>query len=129
MTPEALREAVLAILGTIAPEVPREEIRPDADLRDELDIDSMDFLRFAIQVEQRLGVSVPEADYPRIRTLDACVAYLAGKGARDVAGGEAAEGQASDEDPWDEEWLVGRSEDEPPAATDADRRAPPRPAG
>ena len=89
MTRDDLREAVLAILGTIAPEIDLEEIRPYADLRDELDIDSMDFLRFAIQLEQRLGVSVPETDYPRIRTLDACVAYLAEKGAHEVAQAKA----------------------------------------
>ncbi len=52
-------------------------VRPGADLREELDIDSVDFLRFVVQLHERLGVSVPEADYPRIRTLDGCVAYLA----------------------------------------------------
>ncbi|WP_242343455.1 acyl carrier protein [Anaeromyxobacter terrae] len=93
MTPEALREAVLAMLGTIAPEVDLDEIRPAADLRDELDIDSMDFLRFVVQLEQRLGVPVPEADYPRIRTLDRCVAYLAEKGAHEVAAGARPEAE------------------------------------
>jgi len=77
MTPEEIRHVVLSILGGIAPEVDLSAVRPGADLREELDIDSVDFLRFVVQLHERLGVNVPEADYPRIRTLDGCVAYLA----------------------------------------------------
>lgn len=68
---------IRSILGGIAPEVDLDQVRPDADLRDELEIDSMDFLRFAVQLRERLGVDVPEADYPHIRTLAGCAAYLA----------------------------------------------------
>ncbi len=67
---------IRSILRRIAPEVDLDQVRPDADLRDELEIDSMDFLRFAVQLHERLGVDVPEADYPRIRTLAGCAAYL-----------------------------------------------------
>jgi len=77
MTRDELREAVLGILGSIAPEVDLAAIRPDADLREELDIDSMDFLRFVVRVHERLGVSIPESEYPRVRTLDRCIDYLA----------------------------------------------------
>ena len=76
MTREEIRSSVLSILRTIAPEADPGSIRPDADLRDELDIDSMDFLNFVIRIHERLGVSIPETDYPRVRSLDACVAYL-----------------------------------------------------
>ncbi len=76
-----IREVVLSILGGIAPEVDLSQVRPGADLREELDIDSMDFLRFVVGIAERLGVEVPEADYPLVRTLDGCVAYLAGHGA------------------------------------------------
>ena len=76
-----IREVVLSILGGIAPEVDLDQVRPGADLRDEMDIDSMDFLRFVTGIAERLGVEVPEADYPLFRTLDACVAYLAAHGA------------------------------------------------
>ncbi len=72
---------MLSILGGIAPEVDLSQVRPGADLRDELDIDSMDFLRFAVGLAERLGVEVPESDYPLIRSLDGCVAYLAQRGA------------------------------------------------
>jgi acyl carrier protein len=76
MTREEIRTSVLAILRTIAPEADPASIRPGADLRDELDIDSMDFLNFVIRIHERLGVSIPETDYPKVRSLDACVGYL-----------------------------------------------------
>ncbi len=76
MTRDEIGSVVRSILGDIAPEVDLAHVRRDADLRDELDIDSMDFLRFVVGVHERLGVDVPEADYPRIRTLEDCVAYL-----------------------------------------------------
>jgi acyl carrier protein len=79
MTREEIEQAVLKILGGIAPEADLAAVRPDADLREELDIDSMDFLNFAIRVHERLGISIPESDYPRVRTLDGCVEYLAAK--------------------------------------------------
>lgn len=77
MTRDEIAGVVRAILGGIAPEVDLSAVRPDGDLRDELDIDSMDFLRFVVQLHEKLGVDVPEADYPKIRALDACIAYLA----------------------------------------------------
>ena len=85
MTRDEIREVVLSILAGIAPEIDAEEIRPGADLRDELDIDSMDFLRFLERVEERLGVAVPEKDYPRVRSLASCVAYLEERGAAERA--------------------------------------------
>ncbi len=87
MTRDEIAAVVRSILGGIAPEVDLAGVRPDADLREELDIDSMDFLRFAVQLHERLGVTVPEADYPRVRSLAGCVAYLAEKGAAPAAGG------------------------------------------
>ncbi len=79
MTRDEIRTAIKGILAGIAPDVDLGQVRPDADLRDELDIDSMDFLRFVVALHEKLKVDVPEADYPRIRTLDGCVAYAAGR--------------------------------------------------
>ena len=87
MTAVEIRDAVLSILGGIAPEVDLSSVRPDADLREELDIDSMDFLRFVVGLHDRLGIDVPESDYARIRTLAGAVAYLAD---RRTAGSGAA---------------------------------------
>jgi acyl carrier protein len=86
MTRDEISALVRSILGTIAPEVDLAHVRTNADLRDELDIDSMDFLRFVVELNARLGVQVPEKDYPLIRTLDAVVAYLLERAAPAAAG-------------------------------------------
>jgi acyl carrier protein len=70
------RTAVIASLAVIAPETDFDSLAPDADLRDELDLDSMDFLNFVTGVYERTGVEVPERDYPKMLTLEACVRYL-----------------------------------------------------
>ena len=72
----SVRESVLRVLGRIAPEADLAALDPGADLRDQLDIDSMDFLNFAIGIHRELAIDVPETDYSRLRTLDGCVAYL-----------------------------------------------------
>jgi acyl carrier protein len=76
MTPEDIRLVVLAELGRIAPEADLAQLDPDADLREAVDIDSVDFLGFLVAVNERLGVSIPEADYRRITTLRSCTDYL-----------------------------------------------------
>jgi acyl carrier protein len=63
-------------LGNIAPEMDLQKLDPGADLRDALDIDSMDFLNFVIALHRRLGVEIPELDYPRLMTLNDAVTYL-----------------------------------------------------
>ena len=73
---ESIREAVLAVLGTIAPEADLGALEPDAELREELEIDSLDLLNFAVGIEERTGIAIPESDYARVATLAACVAYL-----------------------------------------------------
>ncbi len=79
MTQRDVRSTVLVILGQLAPEADMSELRPDVRLRDQLDLDSMDFLNFLIAVNQDLNVDIPEADYPRLRTLDEIVAYIEAK--------------------------------------------------
>ncbi len=70
------KETVLKILGQIAPEADLAELNPDVSFRDQLDIDSMDFLNFVIAVHKELHVEIPEADYPKLATLNGCLAYL-----------------------------------------------------
>ncbi len=74
-----IEQAVVQSLRTVAPETDLRKVGREEDLRDALDIDSMDFLRFVVDLHARLHVDVPERDYPRIRTLGGCVAYLEGK--------------------------------------------------
>ena len=71
-----IRAVVQEELGNIAPEMDAGAIDPSADLREALDINSMDFLRFVTAIHHRLGIDVPEVDYPKLVTLDGAVAYL-----------------------------------------------------
>jgi acyl carrier protein len=79
MTRDEIKNAALQILGEIAPEADPSQIKPNVSFRDQLDIDSMDFLNFVIALDKRLGVAVPETDYQKLSTLDGCVEYLASR--------------------------------------------------
>ena len=72
-----VRAVVLDVLGMVAPEAREVEIRPEINFREQFDLDSLDFLNFAIGLHERLGVEIPEADYPKLSSLDGCIAYLA----------------------------------------------------
>jgi acyl carrier protein len=76
MSQEEIRGVVMNALRSVAPEADPEALDPRADIRDALDIDSMDFLRFVVAVHEALRVDIPEADYPKVRTLEGCLAYL-----------------------------------------------------
>lgn len=76
MTPEQVRQGFLEALGQIAPEGDLDHLRPDRPLRDQLDIDSYDFLQLVIALHERLGVDIPEADYQRLATLQGALDYL-----------------------------------------------------
>jgi acyl carrier protein len=77
MTTEEIRNVVLNCLGSIAPEADLSRIRPALSLREQFDIDSMDFLNFVIALHKELQLEIPERDYPKLITLDGCVDYLA----------------------------------------------------
>ena len=81
MTREEIKDAVLLALAEIAPETDPSAVVADVDLREQLDIDSMDFLNFVIALHEKLGVDIPERDYPKLGTLDAIVDYAAAGGA------------------------------------------------
>ena len=76
MTETELRERLLAILGGIAPEAREIDIDPEQSFRDQIDIDSMDFLNFVTAVHKQLGVPIPELDYPRLASLNGAVHYV-----------------------------------------------------
>lgn len=65
------------VLGEIAPEADLDALPPDADLRESLELDSMDFLNFAEKLSKRSGRRIDEDDYPRLGTLAAGSAFLA----------------------------------------------------
>ena len=74
-----LGTVVLRVLGDVAPEADLTSLRPDLAFREQLDLDSMDMLNFVVGLHAALGVEIPEADYPKLATLDACVEYLASR--------------------------------------------------
>lgn len=76
MDRQQLRRQVLEELRQVAPEVEPDSLRGNRPLRDEVDLDSMDWLRFIGALHRRLGVNIPEADYQRLDSLDAIVGYL-----------------------------------------------------
>ena len=78
-TPADIRAVLQEALGNIAPEMDLQKLDPSADLREALDVDSMDFLNFIIAVHHRLGIDIPELDYPKLATLEGAVSYLEAK--------------------------------------------------
>jgi acyl carrier protein len=74
-----IRAVLLEELGNIAPEIDMQTVDPGADLRDVLDIDSMDFLNFVTAIHHRLGIDIPEIEYPKLVTLAGAVAYIDAK--------------------------------------------------
>lgn len=79
MTNDEIRAVVLECLSEIAPEADPSALGADDSLRDELDIDSMDFLAFVTALHERLGVSIPETDYPKVDSIGGAVAYLSSR--------------------------------------------------
>jgi acyl carrier protein len=79
MTATDVRAVVLAALQRIAPEIDPATIHGAAPLRQQVDLDSMDFLNLLIDVNRELQVEIPESDYPRLTTLDGIVEYLSSR--------------------------------------------------
>lgn len=79
MTRDDIRNTVLRVLMEIAPECNPARIAPAVSLRDQLDLDSMDFQKFVVRLHEELGVAIPERDYPKFATLDSAADYLARK--------------------------------------------------
>ncbi len=82
-TREQIRAVIADVIGAIAPEVDLATIDPDQPLREQVDIDSFDFLNVIIRLHEVLGVDIPEKDYGELATLNSAIRYLAARGARD----------------------------------------------
>lgn len=76
MTDNEIQKLVLGIISDIAPDEDLTNVKPDVRLRDQLDLDSMDFLDIIMELRKRHKVEVPEEDYMRLATLNGCVEYL-----------------------------------------------------
>ena len=76
MNDDEIKALIVAELANVAPETDANDIDPNADLREALDIDSMDFLNFLDALHKKTGVNVPEPDYEKMLTLEGAVTYL-----------------------------------------------------
>jgi acyl carrier protein len=79
MTEPEIRQIVQQALSNVAPEIDVNTLDPAKDIRDQVDIDSVDFLNFVIGLHKELKVEIPDADVAKLATLNGCVSYLAGK--------------------------------------------------
>lgn len=68
--------AVQEELHRIAPDIEFDSVDTDEDLREEFDLDSMDFLHLVTALGKRFGIPIPEADYPRLSSVNALSSYL-----------------------------------------------------
>ena len=76
MNREEIQTAVLDIIQTVAPDEDVSNLKPDVKLREQIELDSMDFLDIVMELRKRYGVHVPEAEYKELATLAGCVGYL-----------------------------------------------------
>ena len=76
MSQQKIRAAVIGVLKSIAPELEEAELAPERPLRDQIDLDSMDWLNVIVALHERLQVEIPESDYAKLTTLEAVVAYI-----------------------------------------------------
>jgi len=76
MTIDEIKNVILEIIQDIDDEADFTDLDPSEALRDQLDLDSMDFLDIVMELRKRYQIQIPEADYPELATLDSCVSYL-----------------------------------------------------
>jgi len=72
----AIADQVREVLGQVAPETAGASLKPDVPFRQQIEFDSVDFLKFVLKLQDRFGLSIPEDHYPLLATLDGCAAYL-----------------------------------------------------
>ena len=79
MTAANVRQIVIDIISDIAPDEDVRNLDDKISLREQLDLDSMDFLDIVMELRKRHKVEVPQEDYPKLATLESCVVYLSPK--------------------------------------------------
>ena len=76
MTEEQVKQIVIDIINEIAPDEDTSNLKSEVNLRDQMDLDSMDFLDIVMELRKQHGIEVPEEDYPKLASLDSCADYL-----------------------------------------------------
>jgi acyl carrier protein len=76
MTASQIRAIIVEVIGQILPDEDLSKLKGDVRIRDQVEMDSMDFLDIVMELRKRYGIEVAEEDYMRLATLDSAVAYL-----------------------------------------------------
>ena len=76
MNEQQIKETIAKVLKAIAPEARLDEIDPDDNMREAIDLDSMDFLNLLIGLHKEIGIEIPESDYKQLLTLSDMIHYL-----------------------------------------------------
>lgn len=79
MTEDQVKQIVIDIINEIAPDEDTSDLKSEVNLRDQMDLDSMDFLDIVMELRKQHSIEVPEADYPELASLDSCANYLTPK--------------------------------------------------
>jgi acyl carrier protein len=76
MDAEKIKSEVIAVLVDVAPEVAVESLDPAKSFRDQFEFDSIDFVDLMLRLEKRLGITIPQSDYPKLSSLNGALRYL-----------------------------------------------------
>ena len=76
MTPAEIRDEIIDILSDIAPDEDLSGLEDSKSFRDQIELDSMDFLDIVMELRKMYRIQIPEADYPQLGTMDSTVTYL-----------------------------------------------------
>ncbi len=79
MGDQRIKNIILEIISVVAPDAEITDVKADVRLRDQLDLDSMDFLDIVMELRKRYKIEIPKEEYPELATLDSCAAYLGPK--------------------------------------------------
>lgn len=79
MTEDQVKQIVIDIINEIAPDEDTSDLKAEINLRDQMDLDSMDFLDIVMELRKQHGIEVPEEDYPKLASLESCAEYLTPK--------------------------------------------------
>ena len=79
MIDQQIRQMILDIIAVVAPDADVSDLKGDVRFRDQLDMDSMDFLDIVMELRKRYKVEVPKEEYTKLATLSSCVEYLTPK--------------------------------------------------
>lgn len=77
MTDQDIRQAVVRCLTAVAPEATPDQIKPSVNIRQQLDIDSIDLLKFLVSLHKEFSIDIPERDYGKLMTVNDIVSYIA----------------------------------------------------